>query len=101
MATRTMSQGMTVSLPATGTGRRDHVHQLDALDLGFFQFELFDRDLLDRAAVGHHRALGAHPEDGADAVHRGEAAADGDAALADPDVFETERDVFEEADAGD
>jgi hypothetical protein len=41
---------------------RDHVHDLDALHLGLLELELVDRNLLDRAAVGHHRLLGAHPQ---------------------------------------
>src|SRR5690606_2995613 len=59
------------------------------------------RDLVDSTAIGHHRALGAEADNGADAVHRGEATADGDDAAADPDVFLAERDVGEEFEAGD
>ena len=66
---------------ANHPGRRDHVHDLDAFDLGFFELELLDRDFLDGAAIGHYGTLRAHAQDGADAVHRGEAAADGDDAL--------------------
>src|SRR5690606_10801841 len=82
-------------------GRGDHVLDLDALDLGFLELELLDRDLVDSTAIGHHRALGAEADNGADAVHRGEATADGDDAAADPDVFLAERDVGEEFEAGD
>ena len=87
-------------LVADHAGRRDHVLDLDALDLGLFELELLDRDLVDGTAIGHHRALGAQAEDGAHAVHRGEPTTDGDDATADPDIFLAEGDVCQELQAG-
>ena len=69
--------------------------------LRFFQLQRVDRDLLDRAPVGHDRLFGAHAQHRAHAVHRGEATADGDHALADPDVLLAEVDVLQELQPGD
>ena len=55
-----------------GAGRAVDLPEFPPVN-GFLDFQLFNRNLVDGTAIGHHRPFGAKPEDGANAVHRGKA----------------------------